>query len=198
MIKFKDLSKEKPYQIFKNYYDLMCQKGCDDMDACLIASFDKEQQEPNARYVNLKYINHNEWIFFSNYNSTKAKEFILTNKISAVFYWKSINVQVRIKAKITKASKEISDIHFLNRSKEKNAIAISSEQSKKIKSYKEVLNNYSRALIESDLNIRPEHWGGFSFIPYVFEFWTGEKFRINERQVFEFDSNKWDEFFLQP
>ena len=198
MIEFKDLSKDKPYKIFQKYYDLICQKDGEDLDACLIASFDKDKKEPNARYVNLKYIIKDKWIFFSNYNSTKAKEFIHTNKISAVFYWKSINIQVRIKANITKASKEISDFHFLNRSKDKNAIAIASDQSQKIQSYEEVRNNYLKALNESDFNKRPEHWGGFSFTPYVFEFWAGEKSRINKRQVFEFDSNKWNEFFLQP
>ena len=32
---------------------------------------------------------------------------------------------------------------------------------------------------------RPDFWGGFSFVPYYFEFWQGHKNRLNKRHVFE-------------
>ena len=32
---------------------------------------------------------------------------------------------------------------------------------------------------------RPDFWGGYSFIPYYFEFWQGHENRLNKRHVFE-------------
>ena len=43
-------------------------------------------------------------------------------------HWGAINSQVRLKAKINKTSVEFSDNHFQSRTKEKNALAISSNQ----------------------------------------------------------------------
>ncbi|MDB9816017.1 pyridoxamine 5'-phosphate oxidase, partial [Gammaproteobacteria bacterium] len=42
------------------------------------------------------------------------------------------------------------------------------------------------------------YWGGFSFEPYYFEFWTGQKFRLNKRESFQLESNKWQKKILQP
>ena len=45
---------------------------------------------------------------------------------------------------------------------------------------------------------RPYFWGGFSFIPYYFEFWQGHKNRLNKRRVFEQQDDEWIERLLQP
>ena len=70
--------------------------------------------------------------FFSNYQSPKAKSFESHNQITALFYWNTINIQTRIKANIHKSSQIISDMHFNNRSNEKNITAVISNQSKKL------------------------------------------------------------------
>mgnify|MGYP001449283035 CR=1 FL=1 len=114
-------------------------------------------------------------------------------------FWNQINLQIRIKAKIFKSSKKISDEHFLSRSKKKNALAISSYQSSSIDSYDDVMDLYNIALDNYDQNcVRPEYWGGYSFKPYYFEFWKGDDSRINKRDVYEFINNKWEHLILQP
>ena len=60
-----------------------------------------------------------------------------------------------------------------------NALAISSYQSKEIKSYDDVQKKYDTVLQDKCINLkRPEYWGGFSFIPYYFEFWEGHEHRL--------------------
>jgi len=56
---------------------------------------------------------------------------------------------------------------FLNRSEEKNALAISSNQSKPIDSYSQVKENYNKSLENDDLKKCPEYWGGFH-LPILF------------------------------
>jgi len=198
MIDIRELDISQPYTIFKDYYDLAFEKSPRGLEAIVIASMDKELDEVDSRFVNLKYIIKDEWIFFSNYNSPKSKQFESHKQISAIFFWPSINIQIRIKAVIFKTSESFSNNHFLHRSKSKNALAMSSNQSQIIDSYDQVKNNYMEALDLNELDSRPSYWGGFSFKPYSFEFWEGHNSRLNKRDLYEMKEGAWRHSFLQP
>ena len=131
MIQFNDINQEMPYQLLKKKYDEAFDKGQKAIEAISISSFNKDKGEVDSRYVNLKFITNNEFIFFSNYNSPKGLAFNSYNQIAALLYWPIINVQIRMKAKIKKTSSEYNQKYFFDRLKEKNALAISSNQSKK-------------------------------------------------------------------
>ena len=198
MIQFNNLNKEIPYQLFKEKYNEALSAGQKVIEAISISSFNKEINEVDSRYVNLKFINKDEFIFFSNYDSSKAAAFYSHNQIAASIYWSSINVQIRMKAKIKKTSDEFNQKYFFDREKEKNALAISSNQSKIINSFSQVKENYNRSLESDDLKKCPEYWGGYSFTPYYFEFWEGHESRINKREVFDKTNGIWKHSFLQP
>ena len=147
----------------------------------------------------LKYIKKDEWIFFTNYNSPKAKQFKKHDQISILFYWDKTNVQIRMKARISKSPASFSDKHFEKRSIEKNALAISSMQSQEIESHQKVEDNYKKVLNSTDKRLhRPKSWGGFSFTPYYFEFWEGRENRLNRRYIFLQRDGEWHEKYLQP
>jgi len=198
MIEFNNLNPEIPYQLLKEKYDEALNAGQRGIEAISISSFNKELNEVDSRYVNLKFISNDEFIFFSNYNSPKAVAFNSHNQITALVYWSSINVQIRIKAKIKKTIKEYNKNYFFHRSEEKNALAISSNQSKPIDSYSQVKENYNKSLKNDDLKKCPEFWGGYSFTPYYFEFWEGHESRINKREAFNMTDGVWRRLFLQP
>ena len=198
MIKFKNLSNDQPYEIFHNYYLKASKKNQDSIEAISISSYDKSTNQVDSRYVNLKYIFNNEWVFFSNYNSSKAYQFASHNQISALLYWNKINLQIRLKAEIYITSKDISDNHFKERDIKKNAISISSNQSKRINSFTEIEDNYEKQLSMNNNLDRPNYWGGYSFVPYYFEFWEGGEYRLNKRNVFKFNEGAWEQYYLQP
>ena len=110
--------------------------------------------------------------FFSNYNGKKAQDFQSHSQINATLYWSSIDLQIRMKAKIRRTSKEFSDMHFQSRDIKKNALAIISNQSEQIKSYEEVVKRYNSFLNKKDNSkiVRPDHWGGFSFVLIILNF----------------------------
>jgi len=198
MIQFNNLNQERPYQLLKDKYDEALNAGQKGIEAISISSYNKEISEVDSRYVNLKFISNDEFIFFSNYNSPKASSFNSNNQIAAVLYWPSINVQIRMKAKIKKTSDEFNQKYFFDRSKEKNALAISSNQSKKIGSFKQVKENYNKSLYKDDLKTCPKYWGGFSFVPYEIEFWEGNEFRLNKRNLYKKDNTNWNHYILEP
>ena len=198
MIQFNNLNQEIPYLLLKEKYDEAFDAGQKGIEAISISSYNKKINEVDSRYVNLKFISNNEFIFFSNYDSPKASAFNSHDQIAALVYWPSINVQIRMKAKIKRTSNEYNQKYFFDRSEEKNALAISSSQSKPIDSYSQVKENYNKSLKNEDLKKCPEFWGGYSFTPYYFEFWEGHESRLNKREAYEKNDDSWKHLILQP
>ena len=198
MIKYISLSQTAPYLLFQKKYDEALNEEQKNIEAISISSYNTQKCEVDSRYVNLKSITNDEFIFFSNYDSPKASSFISHNQIAALIYWSSINVQIRMKAEIKKTSTEYNQKYFFDRSKEKNALAISSNQSEPIDSYSQVKKNYNKSLKNDNLKKCPEFWGGYSFTPYYFEFWEGHESRLNKREVYEKSNDSWKHLFLQP
>ena len=198
MIKLIDKLEDLPYVEFYNLYELAISKKQKYIESSLISTFDINDNQPNSRYVNIKYIKGDEWIFFTNLNSPKVRQIKSCPKISAVFFWEKIGIQIRIKAESFLTSKSFSDIHFNNRSIEKNSLAISSKQSETIDSFKNVIKNYETTLNTKNYMKRPDYWGGISFKPFSFEFWTAGEHRLNKRILYTKNTNKWEQKILQP
>jgi len=198
MIIFNNINKETPYQILKEKYDEAFNAGQKGIEVISISSYNNEIKEVDSRYVNLKFITNDNFIFFTNYNSSKASAFNSFDQIAALLYWPSINVQIRIKAQIKQTSTAFNQKYFFDRSQEKNALAISSNQSKPIYSYNQVKENYNQSLNNDDLKKCPEFWGGYAFTPYYFEFWEGHESRLNKREVYKKSDDGWQHIILQP
>ena len=198
MIKFTSLSHETPYLVFKQKYDNAISANQKNIEAVSISSYSTKLKEVNSRFVNLKFIYNSDFIFFSNYDSPKSKEFMDHNQITALIYWNTINTQIRIKATIKKTSLEFNKKYFLNRSEKKNALAISSNQSEPIDSFEKIVKNYSKSLELDNLKDCPDYWGGYSFNPYYFEFWEGHESRLNKRDSYQLNNGEWHQSILQP
>lgn len=198
MINFINNNNETPYIKFREFYDIAFHKNQKSIEAVTISSYYRSKNEVDSRFVNLKIIDDEEFIFFTNYNSPKSHQFNEHNQISAIIFWDKINIQIRMKAKIKKKSVSYNKSYFSKRSINKNALAISSNQSEIIDSYEMVKQNYEKSLKSDNLKKCPDYWGGYSFIPYYFEFWEGKKFRLNKRNIYERKQDIWQHFLLQP
>lgn len=198
MIKFNKLNQETPYLKFKEKYDEAMNANQKNIEALCISSYSHDLNEVNSRFVNLKFIDDKDFIFFSNYNSPKSEEFRSHNQVTVAIFWNNINIQIRIKALIKKTTLEFNNSYFANRSEKKNALAISSDQSKYIDSYESVISGYKKSLEFGNLKECPDFWGGYSFTPYYFEFWEGHSSRLNKRDAFKKDGNSWHHSILQP
>lgn len=198
MIEFIKISNKEPFQEFKDFYELAVNNNQDFIQAASISSYSKITNEVSSRYVNIKSIEKDELLFYSNYNSPKANDFNSHSQVSVNIFWNTINTQVRMKCNIRKLSRKKNIEYFKKRSKKKNAIAISSNQSANIQSYDQVIEKYEKALKNEQLDICPKYWGGYSLSPYYFEFWQGNAFRINKRIDYRLINNKWIKNNLEP
>ena len=198
MITFKNNNNSEPYQELRRYYERALNLKQKNIEAILISSYSNSLKEVDSRLVNLKLVDNSNFVFFSNYESAKSKQFSSHSQISAVIFWNEANVQIRMKANIAKIPYKDSDEYFKKREKSKNALAISSKQSRQIGSYNEVCNKYKETLEGRNLEIRPDYWGGYNFVPYYFEYWEGHKSRLNHRVAYVFEKNNWISSTLEP
>ena len=65
MIVFENNNDLEPYKKLRDLYDLALSKNQMNIEAILIASFSHEDNEVDSRFVNLKYVNNEKFIFFS-------------------------------------------------------------------------------------------------------------------------------------
>ena len=142
---------------------------------------------PTARMVLLKQVDAEGFVFFTNYNSNKAKQLDINPYAALVFYWPQLERQVRVEGKVSKTPAEESLAYFKTRPRESQIGAWASPQSEVI-SAREVLEQRARELAEQycDREIDcPAHWGGFRLTPDRIEFWKGRVGRLHDRILYE-------------
>ena len=198
MIKFSGESNQTT-DFIKKYYNAALEKNELYADACCVSTI-SNNTAPDSRFVNIKYIKDNQLIFFTNYNSKKSLQIAVNKSASLVFFWKQINVQIRMQGEISMTSHEFSDSHFQQRSFDKNVAAIISEQSRIAKSYEQIEESFNAAkksFVNKSLK-RPKYWGGFKFNYKNLELWKGNDYRLNKRYFYEKIDNNWICNTLQP
>ena len=142
---------------------------------------------PASRMVLLKQVDGYGFVFFTNYESAKAKQLEVNPYAALVFYWPQLERQVRVEGKVTKTSAEESEAYFKTRPRESQIGAWASPQSEVIAA-REVLEQRARELAElySDREIDcPDYWGGFRLTPDRIEFWKGRVGRLHDRILYE-------------
>ena len=142
---------------------------------------------PTARMVLLKQVDADGFVFFTNYQSSKARQLDINPYAALVFYWPLLERQVRVEGKVAKTSAEESDAYFKTRPRESQIGAWASPQSEVI-SARDVLEQRAHELAEQycDREIDcPLHWGGFRLKPDRIEFWKGRVGRLHDRILYE-------------
>ena len=154
---------------------------------------------PSARMVLLKGFDARGFVFYTNYDSRKADEIEANQHAALLFYWASLERQIRIEGAIARVSEAESDAYFASRPLESRWSAHASPQSRPIDSRESLEAAVARVRAEyGDTVPRPTEWGGFRVSPDAFEFWQGRENRLHDRLAYAFDAGTWRRQRLAP
>jgi len=199
----KELSKssadDNPFQQFYKWMDEAINASIVEPNAMAVATVSKEGF-PSVRTVLLKGFDENGFVFFTNYNSKKAKEIDACPNVSLLFFWKELERQVRVQGIAEKTSRHESEVYFNSRPFESRIGAWASEQSSVIAGREVLEQKYSEIydLYKNDEVPLPDFWGGYRIIPSYFEFWQGRESRLHDRIAYLKTGLSWEKIRLQP
>ena len=155
---------------------------------------------PLLRTVLLKYFDGNGFVFFTNYQSRKAKHIAENPQVSLLFPWVVLERQVIVQGRAEKISAAESLKYFTSRPRESQLGAWVSDQSSVISSRKlllqklaEIKDKFSHGEIPL-----PSFWGGFRVIPESVEFWQGGSARLHDRFHYQRKNGTWEIERLSP
>ena len=191
---------DSPFQLFSDWFKEVEESGgVEETNAMTLTTLGLDGF-PKARVVLLKEFDHNGFIFYSNYESEKAKAMDSNNKVCISFFWPNLERQVIIKGRVEKVSEEKSESYFRSRPRGSQLGAWASQQSEIINS-RTVLENQLQSLenkFEGKDIPKPSFWGGYQIIPSEFEFWQGRANRLHDRIRYQKEGDQWMTKRLSP
>ncbi len=194
-----DLS-EDPLEQFQRWFAQAEELQVVEPNAMILATVD-ENGQPWQRAVLLKGFDHRGFVFFTNFESRKARHISENPKVSLHFPWISIHRQVAITGTASKIAATESLKYFVTRPFGSQIGAWASQQSSVIASrsiLEAKLEELKRKFKEGDVPL-PSFWGGYRVVPESLEFWQGAGNRIHDRFLYSRpDGSAWHLDRLSP
>jgi pyridoxamine 5'-phosphate oxidase len=173
---------DEPLALFSDWLAAAEKAEPDDPNAMALATTD-ENGMPDVRMVLLKAFDAEGFVFYSNSESDKGRELACEMKAAAVFYWKSLHRQVRIRGPVVRVSDAEADAYFRTRALQSRIGAWASQQSRPLDSrlaLEAAVAKYTAKFALSGVP-RPPYWVGYRIRPLAIEFWSHGTFRLHDR-----------------
>lgn len=189
----------EPYALFRAWFEDAKEREPSDPEAMALATVD-ESGLPDARMVLLKDWSESGFVFYTNAESAKGRQLTATMKAAALFHWKSLRRQVRLRGPVELVSDAESDAYFASRPRDSRIGAWASRQSRPLE---------SRFALEKAVAVeaarfglgevpRPPYWRGYRIVPQAIEFWADRPFRLHDRVRFTRAEAGWMKDRLYP
>jgi pyridoxamine 5'-phosphate oxidase len=197
----RDMLDDCPVRQFEHWLEQAVDSELEDPTAMVLATIDAEGR-PWQRIVLMKGVSTEGFVFYTNFESNKARDMAAEPRVSLLFPWNQLDRQVIVGGTAQRMGKAESARYFLTRPRESQLAAWASHQSRPVS---------RRALLEAQVQAMrrkfargeipvPDFWGGFRVRPERVEFWQGGAHRLHDRFRYtrQADGDGWHIEQLQP
>jgi pyridoxamine 5'-phosphate oxidase len=171
-----------PIQQFQKWMEEAIKAEAMEPTAVTLATVDKKGQ-PSARVVLLKGLDARGFVFFTNYQSDKARDLAANARAALNIHWRELERQVAVCGSASKVSRQESETYFKSRPLGSRLAAWASDQSRVIPNRQFLANKLAKVkerFCDSEVPT-PRHWGGYVVKPETIEFWQGGESRLHDR-----------------
>jgi len=189
---------QDPLEQFTRWMQQAIDAQIPEPNAMTLATVSKENR-PSTRPVLIKGCDERGIVWYTNYESRKARQISMNPWASLQFHWVELERVVRIEGKVEKVSTEESEAYYRSRPLDSRIAAWASPQSEVIadrKALEKRVEELNRKYGENPP--LPPNWGGLRLVPERWEFWQGRKNRLHDRIVYRKEMGKWLRERLAP
>jgi pyridoxamine 5'-phosphate oxidase len=175
----------EPFALFQSWLDEAVKSEPNDPTGMALSTVDSDGM-PNSRMVLLKGHGPDGFVFYTNTESQKGEELLGQPKAAALFHWKSLRRQIRIRGTVALVTDAESDAYFRSRPRDSRIGAWASQQSRPLESrfaLEKAVASYALKFGVGEIP-RPPYWRGFRITPVYIEFWRDGAFRLHDRIIF--------------
>ncbi len=155
---------------------------------------------PESRFVDLKQVDEQGFVFCTYYDSNKGQEISRNPKVSLSVWWDHIGQQVRVVGLAEQISEQAAIQFWQTRSRSAQLTTLGCEQSQPLTSESALVEQFDKTQqkFEGKEVTKPQNWGGYCIRPVSIEFLAFAESRLHLRTRFTKKNDVWTKMLLQP